>query len=42
VVELITSPREEFGFEIDGSMPTSAVFETVGSLAEFVEKNRPV
>jgi acyl carrier protein len=40
VVELATSLEEQFGFEIDGSELTGEVFETVGTLAEFVEKNR--
>lgn len=38
VVELATSLEEQFGFQIDGSEFTSEIFETVGSLAEFVEK----
>jgi acyl carrier protein len=38
VVELATSLEEQFGFEIDGSEFTGEIFETVGSLAEFVEK----
>ena len=40
VVELATSLEEQFGFEIDDSDFTGEVFETVGTLAEFVEKNR--
>ena len=40
VVVLATSLEEQFGFEIDGSELTGEVFETVGTLAEFVEKCR--
>jgi acyl carrier protein len=40
VVALATSLEEQFGFEIDDSDFTSEVFETVGTLAEFVKKNR--
>jgi acyl carrier protein len=38
VVELLTSLEEQFRFEIDGSEFTGEIFETVGSLAEFVRK----
>src|SRR4029077_12284022 len=38
VVELATSLEEQFGFEIDGSEFTAEIFETIGTLAEFVEK----
>jgi acyl carrier protein len=38
VIELATSLEEQFGFEIDGSEFTAEIFETVGTLAEFVEK----
>jgi acyl carrier protein len=38
VVELVASLEEQFGFEIDGSEFTGEIFETVGSLAEFVEQ----
>ena len=38
VVELLTALEEQFGFEIDGSEFSGEIFETVGSLAEFVEK----
>ena len=38
VVELATALEERFGFEIDGSEFTGEVFESVGSLAEFVEQ----
>jgi acyl carrier protein len=40
VVELAASLEERFGFVIDDSDFTSEVFETVGTLAEFVEKKR--
>jgi acyl carrier protein len=39
VVELATSLEEQFGFKIDDSDFTGEVFETVGTLAEFVRKN---
>jgi acyl carrier protein len=38
VVELAAALEERFGFEIDGSEFTGEIFETVGSLAEFVEQ----
>lgn len=37
VVELAAGLEEQFGFEIDGSEFTGDIFETVGSLAKFVE-----
>ena len=37
VVELLTSLEDQFGFEIDGSEFSGEIFETVGSLAQFVE-----
>jgi acyl carrier protein len=40
VIKLATSLEEQFGFVIDDSDFTSEVFETVGTLAEFVEKKR--
>lgn len=40
VVELAASLEEEFGFEIDDEDFTGDVFETVGSLVEFVEESR--
>jgi acyl carrier protein len=36
VVELITSLEEQFGFEVDGIEITGELFETIGSVAEFV------
>lgn len=38
VVELATSLEQQFGFEIDGSEFTGEIFETIGTLAQFVEK----
>jgi acyl carrier protein len=38
VVELLTSLEGHFGFEIDGSEFSGEIFETVGTLAQFVEK----
>jgi acyl carrier protein len=38
VVQLLTSLEEQFGFEIDGSDFTGEIFETVGSLAAFVNE----
>lgn len=40
VIELATALESRFGFEIDESEFTAEVFETVGSLADFVERNR--
>jgi acyl carrier protein len=41
VVEVVTSLEERFGFQIEDDDFTGDVFETVGSLAEFVEQNLP-
>jgi acyl carrier protein len=41
VVEVVTSLEERFGFQIDDDDFTGDVFETVGSLAEFVEQHLP-
>ena len=38
VVELAASLEDEFGFEIDDEDFTGDVFETVGTLAEFVDQ----
>jgi acyl carrier protein len=38
VLGLASSLEERFGFEIDGSEFTGEIFETIGTLAEFVEK----
>ena len=40
VVELAASLEEEFGFEIDDEDFTGDVFESVGTLVDFVEENR--
>ena len=40
VVEVVTSLEERFGFQVDDDDFTGDVFETVGSLAAFVERNR--
>jgi acyl carrier protein len=42
VVELATSLEQQFGFEIDGSEFSGEIFETVGTLAVFVEKKTGV
>ncbi len=41
VVVLLTSLEEQFGFEVDGSEFSGEIFETVGSLAEFVRTRTP-
>jgi acyl carrier protein len=38
VIKLATSLEEQFGFEMSDSDFTSDVFETVGTLADFVAK----
>lgn len=40
VVELAASIEAEFGFEIDDDDFTGEIFETLGSLAEFVQRRR--
>jgi acyl carrier protein len=40
VVELAQALEDHFGFVIDDSEFTGATFETVGTLAEFVERKR--
>jgi acyl carrier protein len=40
VVELAQSLESQFGFQIDDSDFSAEVFETVGTLAEFVERKR--
>jgi acyl carrier protein len=40
VVGLASSLEERFGFEIDGSEFTGEIFETIGTLAVFVESKR--
>lgn len=41
VVVLATEIENKFGFEIDGADFTADVFETLGSLAAFVDSSRP-
>lgn len=41
VVEVITALEERFAFQIDDDEFSGEVFETVGSLAAFVEQHRP-
>jgi acyl carrier protein len=38
VVELAAALEEHFNFEIDGDELTADIFETVGTLSEFVER----
>ncbi|KQV70288.1 phosphopantetheine-binding protein [Rhizobium sp. Root1220] len=40
VLSLAAALETRFGFQIDDSEFTGAVFETVGSLAMFVDRNR--
>jgi acyl carrier protein len=40
LVELITNIEERFGFEMDEDDITAEVFESVGSLSAFVDKQR--
>lgn len=40
VVEVVTSLEERFGFQIDDDDFSGDMFETVGTLAEFVERQR--
>ena len=40
VVELAAALEEEFDFQIDDDDFTGDVFETLGSLTQFVEQNR--
>ena len=40
VVELAASLEEEFGFEIDDEDFTGDVFESLGTLVDFVEEHR--
>ena len=41
VVMIATEIENRFGFEIDNSEFTAEVFETLGTLAAFVDANRP-
>lgn len=40
VVELVTAIEERFGFYVDDDDFSGEIFETVGSLTEFVEQQR--
>ena len=40
VLSLVTSLENRFGFEMDDEDFSGDVFETVGTLAEFVERHR--
>jgi acyl carrier protein len=40
VVEVMTSIEERFGFQIDDDDFSGEIFETVGSLAKFVDQHR--
>ena len=40
VVEVVTSLEERFGFQIDDDDFGGDVFETLGTLTEFVERHR--
>jgi acyl carrier protein len=41
IAELTAGIEDKFGFEIDLSDVTIDIFETVGTLADFVDANRP-
>ena len=41
VAELVVGIQDRFGFEIDQSDVTMDMFETLGTLAAFVDANRP-
>jgi len=41
VAELVTAIEDKFGFEIDAADVTTDMFETIGTLAAFVDANRP-
>jgi acyl carrier protein len=42
VIELIAAIQEKFGFEVDHANITMDTFETIGTLAAFVDANRPL
>jgi acyl carrier protein len=42
VIELIAAIQEKFGFEVDHANITMDTFETIGTLASFVDANRPL
>jgi acyl carrier protein len=41
VAELVAGIEDKFGFEIDFSDVTTDIFETLGTLAAFIDANRP-
>lgn len=41
VAELVAEIEDKFGFEVDFSDVTIDMFETLGTLAAFVDANRP-
>lgn len=41
IVEVVTLVEERFGFEMDEEDITGEVFDTVGSLAAYVDEHRP-
>jgi acyl carrier protein len=41
VAQLVAEIEERFGFEVDFSDVTIEMFESLGTLAEFVDANRP-
>lgn len=41
VAELLAAIEERFGFEVDSADITVDIFETVGTLAVYVDKHRP-
>jgi acyl carrier protein len=42
VVQLVVAIQEKFGFEVDHANITMDSFETIGTLAAFVDANRPL
>lgn len=41
VAELVSSIEDKFGIEVDDADVTTDMFETLGTLAAFVDANRP-
>jgi acyl carrier protein len=41
VAELLAAIESRFNFEVDNADITTDVFETIGTLAAYVERNRP-
>ena len=42
VLGLTMAIEEHFGFQIDDSEFTAEIFDTIGSLSEFVDRSRPL